>query len=320
MPRKLDLDAAQADLRAVESLLAQRSLETDPVGWLQFSKRKEALQRELSELRSHASTGASVALFFGGLPVFGSRGITAEFGAKAVEQFQDVVTKRFAENQGPIGARGPTKQADQTRLLITDVARGSFGFVLEESTQDHLVDSPLKHVVDDVVDLIYQTSAPDQEAFDAFLESVDPRVLTSLRAFFETLDNEGATMRIVEDDKEISLPRESIARARTRTDKMELSESEQRFGGKLYLLPESKKFELHLQDGGSIKGTVAADFLRGLMGDSTEVPSGILGTQRNVSVRTRVVKLPNMPTRYSYRLLSLLPEAGTENVIRTTPL
>jgi hypothetical protein len=305
MLRKLEVDAAQADLAAVEGMLARRSRQADPVGWLQFSKRKETLQRQISELQTQVATGASLALFFGGLPVFGSRGIKAEFGAKAIDQFQDVVTKRFAEFQGPIGFRGPTKQADQTGLMITDIARGSFGFVLEELSQDHLVESPLKHVVDDVIDLIYQTSAPDEEAFDSFMEAVDPRVLASLRSFFQILDSEGATMRIVEDQREFSLPREAIARARSRTDTIEITETETLFDGKFYLLPESKKFELHLKDGVSIRGSVAAEFLKALIGEGAEVPEGILGTERSLIVRVRTVKIPNAPIKHVYRLLSL---------------
>lgn len=318
MPRKLELDAAQADLRAVEGLLERRSKSADPVGWLQFSRRKEALQKTIKNLQTDVPTGASVALFFGGLPVLGTRGIKAEFGARAIEQFQDVVTKRFAEQQGPIGARGPTRQADQTGLLITDVARGSFGFVLEEAPQEQFVESPLKHVVDDVVDLIYQTSAQDEEAFESFIEEVDPRVLGSLRTFFQILDSEGATMRIVEDEKEYSLPRESIARARSRTDTIEIDEREQVFAGKLYLLPESKKFELHLQDG-SIKGSVATGFLKSLIGDGSEVPEGILGTDHKVLIRVRAVKLPNVPTRYAYRLLSLPEETDENEAMRSVP-
>lgn len=317
MIRKLEVDAAQADLAAVESLLARRSRQADPVGWLQFSKRKETLERQISELQTQVATGASLALFFGGLPVFGSRGIKADFGAKAIEQFQDVVTKRFAEFQGPIGTRGPLKQADQADLMITDIARGSFGFVLEELNQDHLVESPLKHVVDDVIDLIYQTSAPDEGAFDSFVEAVDPRVLASLRSFFQILDGEGASMRIVEDQREFSLPREAIARARSRTDTIEISETEEPFEGKLYLLPEGRKFELHLLDGSSIRGSVAVEFLKVLLGDGTEVPGGILGIEHTVVVRVRTVKMPNAPTKYVYRLLSLADPAIGQPVRRT---
>jgi hypothetical protein len=267
MLRKIEVDAAQADLEAVEALLARRSPQTDPVGWLQCSRRKEDLQRKISQLQSEPHMGASLALFFGGPPVYGSRGINAEFGTKAIEQFQDVVKKRYAEYQGPLGSRGPTKQADQMSLVITDIARGSFGFVLEELHQSQLVESPLKHVIDDVLDLIYRTSAPDDDAFDWFMESVDPRVLASLRLFFEHLDSEGATMRIVEDKREFSLARDSIARARSRTNTIEILEHDQLFGGKLYLLPESRKFELHMDAGPAIKGSVSPEFMKALLGD-----------------------------------------------------
>ncbi|MCK1603923.1 hypothetical protein IVB02_21400 [Bradyrhizobium sp. 166] len=317
MLRKLAIDAVQADLAAVEGLLALRSQEADPVGWFQFSKRKDSLRRQIAELSTHIPSGAAVGLFFGGLPVMGSRGIKAGFGARAVEQFQDVVTKRYAEHQGPLGSRGPTKQADLTELMITDVARGSFGFVLEEANDNFLLDSPLKEVVDNVVDLIYQTSAPDEEAFNAFAESVDPRVLSSLRSFFQLLDSEGATMRIVDDHREFSLARESIARGRTRTDTIEISEIEQEFIGKFYLLPESRRFELHMEDGSVIRGSVALEFLKSLLGETQEVPEGVLGTERTVSVRVRIVKFPNVPTKYVYRLMAFAEP--TQDAVRTAP-
>ncbi|MGY4476327.1 hypothetical protein [Bradyrhizobium sp. USDA 3364] len=319
MIRKLEIDAARADLAAVEGLLARRSRVTDPVGWMQFSKRKEEIETQLAKLHGTPATGAAVALFFGGLPVFGSRGIKAEFGTKAVGQFQDVVTKRFAEYQGPIGSRGPTKQADQTAMMITDVARGSFGFVLEEVERDdqHLVESPLRLIVDDVLDLIYQTSAPDEEAFNAFVESVDPRVLTSLRTFFQTLDNEGATMRIVEDEREFSLPREAISRARGRTDTLQMTEDARPFEGRLYLLPDSKKFELHLEDGSSMRGSVAQEFLKPLLTASQDIPDGILGMTRVVLVRVRTIEFPNAPAKKVFRLLSFADDAPRNTILHT---
>lgn len=309
MLKKLEVEAAQADLAAVEALLRRRSRESDPIGWMQFSSRRDELQNKLSELQSLVTTSASVALFFGGLPVIGSRGIKAEFGTKAIDQFQDVIKKRFAEYHGPIGSRGPTRQADQTAMMITDIARGSFGFVLEEANEHHLAESTLKTVVDDVLNLIYSSIAPDEDAFSSFLESIDPRVLASLRTFFHHLDNEGATLRIVEDDRELSLPREAISRARSRTDTIEISEDTRAFEGKLFLLPESRKFELHLRDGLSIKGTVAADFYKSLPSSGDEDLSDLVGTDKKVMVQVRSVKSPNAEMRYGYRLLTLAPAA-----------
>jgi hypothetical protein len=117
--------------------------------------------------------------------------------------------------------------------------RGSFGFVLEEHDADHLIETSLKHVVDDVLDLIYRTSAPDEEAFETFTETVDPRVLASLRTFFSHLYSSGATMRLLEDERNIELPRDAIARAHARTDTIEIFETSTEASGVLYLLPVS---------------------------------------------------------------------------------
>lgn len=307
MLKKIEVDAAQADLAAVEALLGRRTRQSDPIGWQQFSKRRQELKDRVAELKNQISHSASVALFFGGLPVLGSRGIKADFGTKAIEQFQDIIKKRFAEYQGPIGSRGPTKQADQTAMIITDVARGSFGFVLEETQDQHFADSNLKVVVEDVMDLISSSIAPNDDVFDALLESVDPRVLSSLRTFFNHLDNEGATLRIVEDDRELSLPREAITRARNRTDKIEITEETRDFEGKLFVLPESRKFDLISRDGSSIRGSVAADFFKSLSTSDNDTPdlSSLIGADTDVLVRVRAVQSPNAAIRYAYRLISI---------------
>jgi hypothetical protein len=205
MLRKLAVESLRADLASVDALLKERTPDEDPIGWFQFSQRQTALRRKLEEVQNAETTSAGVALFFGGRPVLGSRGINADFGAKAVDQFQSVVATQFALQNGPIGARGPVRQRERAQLMITDVVRGSFGFVLEENNPDHLVNSSLKHVVDGVLDIIYRTAAPDEAAFDSVTETVDDRLLGTLKSFFKHLDDAGATMRVVEDEREFTL-------------------------------------------------------------------------------------------------------------------
>jgi hypothetical protein len=53
MLKKLERDALAADLAAVESLLASRTAEDDPIGHFQYSGRKAELQRRLSQLDEH---------------------------------------------------------------------------------------------------------------------------------------------------------------------------------------------------------------------------------------------------------------------------
>ena len=305
MLRKLEREAVEADLSAVEALLNRRSEADDPIGWLQFQERKETLTSKLAEIGTQPALAASIALLFGGLPVLGSRGIDVEFGTKAVEQFQDVVSKRYAEQQGPLGSRGPVRLSSETGLLITDVVRGSFGFVLEEpDSNSNLIETPLKVVVDDVLDLIYRTSAPDEEAFDAFVESVDPRVLASIKSFFGLLYSAGATMRLVEDERDIELSRESIDLARARTDALHIEEVPKELRGNLYLLPETRRFELHTSDE-SIRGTVSPELMKRMLGEGREIPPGLLGVLQNVIVNVRTVTAPNLAAKKIYCLIDI---------------
>src|SRR3546814_8823797 len=125
---------------------------------MQFSRLLEDWNRLLREIEATPSTGAGVGCFFGGRPVVGSYGIQAEFGAKAVAEFQTLVSNTFAAAEGTLGARGPVPQRDRTQLMLTDIARGSFGFILEQSEDPELVDSAMKEVLGRAVDLVFRVA------------------------------------------------------------------------------------------------------------------------------------------------------------------
>ena len=145
MLKRLERDATKADLAAVELLLSARTPEEDPIGHMQFSRRLDDLTRRLQEIEEAPSTAVEVGLFFGGRPVVGSYGILAEFGAKALAEFQTLVSSAFAAQEGALGSRGPVPQRDRTQLLLTDVARGSFGFILNQAeVQPQFVDSAMR--------------------------------------------------------------------------------------------------------------------------------------------------------------------------------
>lgn len=77
--KKLQIDALNADLATVDALLASRSENDDPVGWLQLKVRREEIEHEIQSLQPFRESHASVGLFFGGRPVVGTRGIRADF-------------------------------------------------------------------------------------------------------------------------------------------------------------------------------------------------------------------------------------------------
>ena len=305
MLKKLELNSLRADLAAVENILGRSTREEDPVGWFQFSQRKAALRKLLDEVVAAPVSTAGIGLFFAGRPVIGSRGIVADFGAKAVERFQDIVSTRFAALNGPVGSRGPVRQRERTNLMITEVARGSFGFVLEEFDNETLVDTPLKVVVEEVADIIYKISTPEEQPFEEAMEIVDDRLLGGLRSFFKLLDDAGATLRLVEDEREFSLPREAIERAKERVEAISLEERIESFNGTLYVLPDGKRFELLRSGLGTIKGKLTKEAVAHLIGENGEVRPGILGTNHTISARVREVRLLNGDPHFHYALLTV---------------
>ncbi|MGQ4274978.1 hypothetical protein [Terrihabitans sp. B22-R8] len=305
MLKLLEKQALRADLASVEGLLSERTSAQDPIGWMQFSKRAERLRGELERLEAIQQTSAAVGLFFGGKPVLGSKGIQADFGSEAIIKFQEVVTTKMASTQGPLAMRGPIPQRDRAQLMITDVARGSFGFVLEEAAADHLVDSSLKKVVDETVDLLYRMSAPDHEAFELALETVDDRLLHSLQHFFRLLDEAGATLRLVEGDREFSLLSDAIDRGRQRTDALSVSEESVQEAGKLYILPEGRRFELHGSTGEILRGSIPRE--KALSAPSKSWDE-FIGKEWIVLLTKRVVQMRSQTPRTSYFLEDILDD------------
>lgn len=64
MARRLRLEALQAEIAALDALLKEAVEVADPVGEYQLSKRRGALEEEISNLLKEPVSTASVALFF----------------------------------------------------------------------------------------------------------------------------------------------------------------------------------------------------------------------------------------------------------------
>jgi hypothetical protein len=309
MLKKLEVDAIRADIGAVERLLEGRTVESDPLGFMQLSKRREALQARLNEAEGAPQHKAAIALFFAGGPVVGSRGIEATFASKAVSIFQDLVSKQFAmEEIGELGRRGPVSMQPNSDLIVTNVVRGSVGLLLEESDRsDAFADTQLKVVVDHVVDSIEAAAAPAADAFEEALERMAPRFLTALGEFFEVMDEQRALLRLVESEREVEFNSDAIHRGRERSRAAHIEERDHdEYVGKVFILPDSRRFDLRIVDGEpGITGTVSREFARkdleGLLAEGNAV-----GERWRVRIRTRTLTRPARPPKVSYTLLGLI--------------
>ncbi len=289
MLKKLELDTLKAEVSSLEFLIAERS-DGDPIGTKQFIKRKNKLLDKISFISQEVSPLASVGLFFGGNPVFGSRGIDSHFASSILDRFQSIVNKRYAFLEtGALSSRGPIPNSNNAKLMITDVARGSFGFVLEENPKDTLdtVETELKHVVDNVSNILGKISSVDEVDFNEVFEDLDERTLLDVRAFYEELYSSKATLKIVDETNEYMLTEERIATAKRRMESVSISEEKViDITGKLYLLPLDKKFEIHpLPAGDSIRGRVSKEFIDKQLGNL----DSLLGRQGSFKLIARDV-------------------------------
>jgi len=132
--------------------------------------------------------------------------------------------------------------------------------------------------------------------------------LGCLQSFFRLLNDSGATLRIVEDRREFSLRPDMIARAKERTDAMNVEESNEQIEGRLFLLPDARRFELHPVGGGaSLKGTVAAEALASATQATGDIPPGLIGSIVTAELRVRELRFKQQPGKRSYQLVSIEP-------------
>ncbi len=314
--KRLELETLQADRESVRSMLATLT-DRDPIGHISFSARLLAIESQIAKLQDKYEATGSVALMFSGAPVFGSRSIETDFAATVLKSFQDLVSKRIStEEFGRLGARGRIPERTASSLSIRDLVRGSVGFVLEETSySDAIVDTPIKQAIDDVTVVITKAAAESAAEFESSVETLDPRMLTSLRDFFRALDDGGAAIRIVENERDEKLDSLAVKRARARVDSTDVSdtESDSVIGELLGLLPESRKFEMRLLETGEVvRGTVAADLAAKWL-ELIELPNEkLVGQVWRTKMKIREVRERNRPPKNLYSLLGLIERRASD--------
>ena len=315
MIRKLTSDSIQVDLANITRMIESANKYGDFVGAYQFTQRKEDLQSELEKIKAAHVTNAGVALFFSGEPVLGSKGIVTSFAGKALQRFQEIVTKSYATlTLDKLGERGRVPLAKESSLLITGVAHGSFGFVLEEDAGDQpgLIDTSLKEAVEFAVGAIVKSSSEDDDTFVALTETLNSRLLLALNSFFSELDSYNATVRLVDDHRDYAIGSSAIERARARIAGTTIEDEEKEIivGTLNGFMPHQKRFEMIL-NGNIILGS-ATDEATAQVINLTEASSSPIGHECRVQMDVRTIQPFNRDKRKVYRLLNIV-EVGEQS-------
>ena len=315
MIKQLSLQGLRADLGQARQMLSCARQVSDLVAVMQFQHRVSELALEIDQLVCGEEPGAHVAIFFGGQPVLGSRGIDATFASKAIESFQRLLARHFAHSEGgSLGARGPIPVQDEARMVITDVVRGSFGFVLEEAPAGgRAVETQLRDALHQITESLAHLASDSNDWTDA-LEVLDERVVAELKLFFELLDDAGANIRIVEGDADRSLSQSSIQRARARIDHTTVTEEESAWIPGRLVGFSSKTFEFVMDSGEKVSGKIGRGPARQLeiAGEQSNIQQLIYAPVRaRFNVRTVV----NSTSSRRYCTLASVESTGEQSPI-----
>lgn len=307
MSNKLKIDSLSSEITAMRELLRSAHNSEDIVGEIQLEHRIKELTLKVESLKhdNYTDNSASVSLFFGGQPVLGSKGIAAEFAGLALEQFQVLISNVFASNEvSALGERGKVPFKANSELMVTGLARGSFGFVLDEmSDQTQLESSQLSQVIDKASILLRDTAAQDEAVFESLLEELEPRTLIALKEFFSNLNSRKATIRIVEKDLDFILDGPAIHRAKVRTEATSIEEETIDIEGTLVgFLPEHRKFELQDKSGQLYYGSATKE----AVDQFSKATDTALGKHCIIRITIKTVAPLNRPPKVIIRLLEFL--------------
>lgn len=263
MPKPLALRDLRKELAFVEESLAAHPDQYDTVR-LMWSNRRDALEQEIAQTDREEARQAEVALMFEGAPVIGSREIRLDFAAKALDNYQLLVASVASENAGSEpGTRGPLPRSLTSKLFVTDMLRGSVGFLIQEasSEQTEMLPSAIKSAVDKTTTLLEDLSAPSDDKFEAAIHALSPRTISAVKKFAKLLHDAGAETRIVDTTHELALDHERTAILNAHFSQLDYAEAtETRAGLLLGVFPEKGQYEFRAEDGSLLYGPVSDGF------------------------------------------------------------
>lgn len=252
----------QAEVATLRELLRDVG-DASPIERFSLESRLAERESELASLAEGADLDqATFELLFGGSPVQGQSGIDVDFAGSSLQAFQKVIGAVSASRgrETGLGLRGPIPASPGSRFLLSDVARGSFGFRFRSAAGDlPLSESPAAQTIRGAIDLMGALADEETEAEEVWA-GVDDRVLSTVRDFLASVAKSSATFRIRAKGQEFEARApEQVALLATRAEQTRQTEREFSIGGRLLgVLPVAGRFELEA-DGEVLRGRLGPD-------------------------------------------------------------
>ena len=318
MTPKRQSEALQSELTGLKALLT--STPEDPLATPLMRSRIEDLEAELREIPKLQLQHPEAELFFSDGPAMGSEGIEITFASDILNSYQNMLTNHYAaKHYGNLRRTGRRRGEVETRLYLTALPLGSFGFQLRQPhVEDFYAAGSVSVALQEISSLVEATAESD-DAFETALARFDSRVFRPLKRFIVTIHTGGGSCRVLTGDKETSLSVEKIAEAYKRisaaiTDDEEVTMTGIFGGAHLF----SGDFEFQPDEGSLLRGNLGEDI--------TEEKA--IAMNRNFSKRRAIAKMimTTVSSRTgnkkpTYELVSLkhLPEAEPPAAPATEP-
>ena len=252
----------RSGLGELDSLLAMTP-ESAVISRTSLESERERIAEKLAAFSPPARWPATARITFDGAPVSQRRGIDAAFAYQALEKYESAVASAGASLVGKLSHRGPIPNRENYRLLITNVATGSFGFEIEEANPPIGPNpSPTERGIEHVHILIKSSASTDGDRNiddDDFIASAHPRVLSNVHGFLKIVADNQAICSVAFDGdrfrfRDTTHVRRSVDILNPANVRMEQGEFRGHFLG---YLPESRRAEfVNYQTGERLSGSV----------------------------------------------------------------
>lgn len=175
--------------RATLNRLIRQTGESEVIARMSLEARLQEVQVQLEAYEGRSPRLINAGLTFRGNPVAGSRGIDAAFGPDAVKSFANAVGMVGASKHGPLAPTGRVPHSEEYRLLITSTAIGSFGFQVEEASQQPAFageSTPVEMAIAQVKAILEASVGTDEQLLEA-IDETDRRAIRAVKEFLKTV-------------------------------------------------------------------------------------------------------------------------------------
>ena len=249
--------------RATVKKLISQTDESDVIARMSFEARLQDVEEQLEAYEGLSSRLVNASLTFRGSPVVGSHGIDAAFGTDAARSFANAVSVIGASKHAPLASTGRVPNQEDYRLMITNTARGSFGFQFEEASQQPALEgqsTPVEIAIAQVKEILEASIGTDEQLSDA-IDETDPRALGAIRSFLEIVADNGAVCALEFGGDAFRFANtDQVRRSENRLSEDNIREDDVTLTGYFEgFLPHSRRAEFHVEE-------ADADFLNDAIG------------------------------------------------------